>query len=341
MKVPSRIALTLGLALGVSTCAFAQWYAAEIHPSGAMGSFAYGGGPGLVVGNVYPVININPEGCMWIGGSSQNYMPFGSTSTTIRRTDGWDAVGYANIGGDQAIMWFGQGILYANMAPPGSVSSKLFDLSGGRQVGWYRNPGGNNRAAIWSGPSQPIVDLNPGRWYGSAALGISGHTQAGYLTNGTDAFACRWNDTALSYLNMHPAGYTGSQASDVSFDRACGYAYSPDVNSDSNLRAMWWDTLSGTATDLNPSGSQGSRANAISSHYVVGFALDSLGNRNAMLWNLNTGAVVNLHDELSSIGTYESSEATDVWFEGDYVKVCGWCYNGTTIGSAVLWLGKI
>jgi len=346
MAFANRLTFCTVLAGLSLTSANAQWYAFDIHPGGNGQSAAYGGRGDLMVGLVDPTNNIQYLGEMWVNGAAQDLVPAGSTKTLLRRTDGTDIVGYATFNGVQcATAWFGQGILWANLAPRRSVASALYDLDAGRQVGYYRNSTGGNMAAIWSGTASSVVNLHPGGMYtDSYARGISGNIQVGAATTAGHEHAGRWYNTSSTFLDMQPSGFNSSIATDVDGDLACGFAFDNSYGVfDDGTQAHYWDVVTGTPTNIHPGGFSTSKAYGINSGLAVGYMCESGGNPRAVLWNIRSGTLIDLQTVLDNYSPfYTGSVALDVWYEGDYVKVCGYGVDlWSNQAHAVMWMGLL
>jgi hypothetical protein len=140
-----------------------------------------------------------------------------------------------------------------------------------------------------------VVDLNPlaGGW--SYGVATSGNSQVGWgygPTTGGDDRAFLWQGTAASAVNLHPAGYTGSQALDISGNTQVGSARSGDFN-----HAMLWTGTAASAVDLHPPGFAGTVAYSVSGSTQVGTGGGpSTGNNvHALLWTGTAASKVDLH----------------------------------------------
>ena len=66
---------------------------------------------------------------------------------------------------------------------------------------------------MWTGTAASFVDLHPvNRFNYSAATGIAGNQQVGWVTLGQTQFASLWTGTAASWVNLNPTGVTDAIA---------------------------------------------------------------------------------------------------------------------------------
>jgi hypothetical protein len=176
------------------------------------------------------------------------------------------------------------------------------------------------------------VDLHPeGNWIASVALGTSGTNQVGYVGvlsqgpfGGLDATASLWSGTAASWVSLHPAVATTSEARGVFGTQQVGAASIGGVN-----HASLWNGTAESWVDLNPVGATLSEAFAVFDGWQVGYA-EIEGIRHASLWNGSAGSWLDLGAFLPSGSS--GSTATGVWSEGSTIFVSGYAGN-----AAVIW----
>lgn len=237
--VAASAALALG-SLGVSSAARGQWSVTNLHPtsweySGALGAF----GPQQVgsVGYSIPTGGEVTHASMWNGSAASwiDLHPAGFKSVAYA-TSGEHQVGYIDYTDPsgptprpqtRASLWSGTAASWVNLHPFKSGNSAARGVFGSQQVGEVEG-----RASLWSGTASSWVDLHPkGSWIGSVALGTSGTHQVGYVGvlspgpfGGLDTTASLWSGTAASWVSLHPAGATTSEARGIFGTQQVGVA---------------------------------------------------------------------------------------------------------------------
>lgn len=249
--------------------------------------------------------------------------PVGFTSSRAEGVSGNVQIGYATgpaTGGvDHAFLWSGTAASGVDLNPAAFNSSRAVATSGARQVGAGRNPVGpgetTSHAVVWSGTAGSAVDLHPAGYLNSTALGISdtGTNQAGYGTvpipetaGSVRLHALLWSGSAASVVDIHPAGFTDSQALGFSGDSQFGYGITPDPNS--RTHALLWHGTAASVVDLHPAGFGSSRTFGGSATSQVGIG----DGGQALLWHGTAESVVSLHPAgfylSQALGASESSQ---------------------------------
>lgn len=157
---------------------------------------------------------------MWSGtaGSFHDMAPPGSTNSVIFGMGPGQQVGSfatPTVENGHACVWSGTPASEVDLN--GSLdASQAYATDGRHQVGTGDMPGGaRSHAMLWSGSASNSVDLNPAGADSSEAHAVSGPYEAGYFFVGPAAYACLWQGTAASFVNLHqllPPGFTSSYA---------------------------------------------------------------------------------------------------------------------------------
>lgn len=155
-------------------------------------------------------------------------------------------------------------------------------------------------AALWNGSPNSLVDLNPviiinnmvvGSWVQSSALFVAGNQEVGFGQNGmvTGQRALLWNGTASSFIDLHPAGYSSSQANGIGGNQQVGFALA------SARHAILWTGSSQSAVDLNPVGFSDSEARMTDGEHQVGWGTSSAdSSSHALLWTDTAQSAIDL-----------------------------------------------
>jgi hypothetical protein len=98
-----------------------------------------------------------------------------------------------------------------------------------------------------------------------------------------------WSGTAASWVDLHPAGATSSEARGVSGSLQAGWANVGGVN-----HASLWSGTAASWVDLHPAGATRSEARAASGSQQAGFA-NVGGVNHASLWSGTAASWVDLH----------------------------------------------
>lgn len=174
-------------------------------------------------------------------------------------------------------------VTYADPDPEGGA---VYYVSGAQQVGYaYLSASNTVTAAIWSGPSNSVINLSPAGALGSYAYGGAGNQQVGtvwfdsYLDH--PFYAAVWNGSSASFRNLHPPGANYSQAFGTSGSQQVGEV---DFGPPSwHVAAALWHGTAGSFVDLTPSGSEGT-AWAVAAGQQAGVVY-LLGGQHAAIWS--------------------------------------------------------
>ncbi|HEX4488089.1 MAG TPA: PEP-CTERM sorting domain-containing protein [Terriglobales bacterium] len=150
-----------------------------------------------------------------------------------------------------------------------------------------------------SGADYKVTILNPDGWY-SFGEGISGATQVGYGATISDVnaqHALLWNNTAESFVDLHPAGFSSSMAYATSGSSQVGIAVFEGLNGEIFTHAQLWNGSAASAIDLNSAGLQNSYTLAVSGAIQVGRGNGSATGfaDHALMWTGSPTSVVDLN----------------------------------------------
>lgn len=338
--LPHRIAGTsvglLAAAVGGMTAApaLAQWTVTNLHPTGAIGSYAFGCSGGQQVG--VATVGVD-RAYMWRGTAASAVdlsMPASVGSSRANFSGDGFQVGRAFVNGvTRAGMWNGSSA-WVDLNPTGTstaTESEAFAVHGAQQVGRARFNGGvADVASLWGGSAQSWVHLIPAQSTVSAAYGVYNGMQVGYAVISNVPRAGTWHGTPGSWVSIHPAGATGSIAYAVHEDRIVG-----TVSMNGITRASMWNSSTGPWVDLNPPNSTESRASAVHQDIEVGFVRIG-GVSHASLWR---GTAASWEDlSLALTGSWGATTAQGVWNDLTTTYVAGYGFNNDTHrNEALLW----
>jgi hypothetical protein len=245
------------------------------------------------------------------------------------RIDGAQQVGVASTmdGRDRASLWSGSAASWVNLHPSGAFSSRAYDVDGGQQAGIVGTDAGS-RASHWGGTAASWVNLHPGFLY-SHVYGVDAGAQAGSVSlNATgDVKASLWTGTAASWMNLSPPG-TVSEAFGIDAGQQVGWV---------NRRAALWSGTAASWVDLHPLGAAESVALGVHGGWQAGWATHGSppGARRACVWR---GTAASWQALPLPPGSWDRSEATDVWTGGTTIHVVGWGINESANRyEALLW----
>ena len=208
----------------------------DLHPSCAVGSFAYGTSGTQQAGCVYRYIDSVwcVHASMWSGTAASwiDLNPAGSTDSIAYATSGGQQTGWSYIDGvEHAGLWSGTAGSWVDLNPFGAASSAAYAICGNQQAGSAAIDG-TSHAGIWSENASSWVDLNPAEATKSIAAATCEIAQAGYAIIDGKSHAGMWTGTATSWMDLHallPAGvYDTSRAMGIytsgNTTWVCGYA---------------------------------------------------------------------------------------------------------------------
>ena len=136
--------------------------------------------------------------------------------------------------------------------------------------------------------------------YASAAHAAGGGAQVGFVADFTSELgagstrAALWNGSSSSLLDLHPTGFSWSNALGVSGNYQAGHGL---ATAGGKEHALLWNGTANSVVDLNPTGFEKSIAYAVSGSSQVGTATNGLGwsSSRAIFWQGNAASAVNLH----------------------------------------------
>ncbi len=281
--------------------------------------------------------------------NSADLHPVGGVYTTSAAisTDDLEQCGYATFyGSPHAMKWSGSAASYVDLhSATGQTWSYCLGSYGGQQVGFGERPVYTitfQYAYLWSAGT--AINLHPTLlpFQYSKAMGVRGGQQVGYASTvpypygETFAYqsghAILWAGTAASALDLHPAGYVGSQALATNGSQQGGWASNTLPNSQ---HAALWSGTAATFVDLNPIGYNDSRITALTATQQVGDGwvgpMGAAGSvRHALVWSGTPDTVVDLNQFLPA--GYLHAVATGVDAIGNIV---GYAYNTPAQGLVV------
>jgi hypothetical protein len=195
--------------------------------------------------------------------------------------------GFAHAG-----IWQGSAASWVDLHPSAIARHSFANATDGvHQYGFVELlSNGSDHAAMWSGTAASFADMNPPSATASSILGVAGGQQAGSASypGSLNEHATLWFGTAQSAIDLHPAqaasGYSDLLATDGVFQ--VGVA-----SIGSGPHAGLWQGTAASFVDLHaflPAGYGSSTATCAEEYqgrtWVGGYAVDSLGNKEAFLW---------------------------------------------------------
>lgn len=172
-----------------------------------------------------------------------------------------------------------------------------------------------------------VTLLSPPAGYNESAVsGISASQQAGYYFNVITSYrAAYWNGASDSIVDLHPADYFDTVASDTTGNVQVGYGLRASFGGAPH--ALLWRGTAESVVDLNPNGFLYSQAYAASDERQVGFGYRDDQVSRALMWRGTAESVVDLHPT-----GYDTSHASDV--NGSYQVGSAYAFNTV---RAMLW----
>ena len=211
-----------------------------------------------------------------------------------------------------ALSWHGAATTVVDLHPSVFTDSEAHGTSGAEQVGFGDGPatGGRTHALLWRGSAASVVDLHPRGFDSSEALATSGGQQVGWGNPiGTENrpglwqhHAVLWRGSAGSVVDLHPNGFTSSEAHGISGAEQVGFGTD---QTGGGTHALLWRGSAGSVVDLHPNGFTTSAAWGTSDGQQVGSGSGPVtGNiTHALLWRGSAGSMVDLNPP----GFWESS----------------------------------
>lgn len=342
----SALPITTGLALLAIPGLAQQYHSNDLTPpyasagklQGTRSGKQVGGGSNshayLLSGNALTSIDLHPV--------------TGYYSSMATSTDGLEQCGYSgsSLGGIHAMKWSGSSSSAVDLHPSGFNFSYCTSVDNGEQGGFAEQQSyfvTMSHAMVWHG-SSAAVDLHPVGHLYSRVMGVKNGEQVGYgsslaypygdytVSGHTGSRALRWNGTAASVVNLHPAGYDASEALATNGTRQGGWGYRA---LDGRTHAMLWTGTADSAVDLHPAGYSDSKITAIFDNRQVGEGWVGIPGqlgavRHALLWTGTAESVVDLNQYLPA--GYTHAVATGIDADGNVV---GYAYNTYLQGMGV------
>ncbi|MBL9200787.1 MAG: hypothetical protein JNL39_09790 [Opitutaceae bacterium] len=289
----------------------------------------------LLTGNALSAVDLHP---------ALGFYYSMATATDETQQGGW---GYATTGGIHALVWSGTAASVVDLQPSGYNFSFCLGVHGGEQVGYAQSQSyfvTASHAHLWRGSSNSAVNLHPGTLTYSRALGVRNGEQVGYASSvaypdgeslgyHTTSRAFKWNGSAASAVDLHPAGFDASEATSTNGTQQGGWGYI--ALGTSHQHALLWSGSAASVVDLHPAGYTDSRINALNATVQVGEgwvgtpgALGSV--RHALVWSGTAGSVIDLNQCLPA--GYTHAVATGVSDDG---KIVGYAYNNYVTGLGI------
>lgn len=306
-----------------TSSAFAAWSVTNLHPAGAVESFAFAADGNRQYGYVGITFG-NRRASIWQGSSAYTDLnPTGKNDCRVLGASNGTQVGYANSSGGR---WSGSSGTWVDLNPAGSPYSVATGVGGG-QISGYASVNSKKCAGYWSGDT--FVNLAPGE-QSSQANGVAGGQQVGYVIIANVSRASLWTGTAASRVDLHPTGASGSSCLGTTGTRQVGYVDYPGTT-----HAATWSNTAASFVDLHPAGASSSVAQSANGPYQVGYAVVDDEFR-ASFWTGTAQSWVDLHASLPA--DFSSSKATGISSDGTFLYVVGHGYNMTTgRNEALLW----
>jgi hypothetical protein len=218
-----------------------------------------------------------------------------------------------------------------DLSTPGT-SLYLRGSGDGQQVGLGVYPGqpigSSNRAILWSGSADTMVDLTPSGYSYGFATGAENGVQVGTVASNFTAVpkdttfapyrASLWHGTSAGWMDLNPAGYYQSWGNCIAGGQQGGYGKPTSAEAS---HALLWSGTAASVVDLTPYPGIATVVNGCAPGVQVGNA----GDRAAM-WHGTAASFVNLHPDF-----YAYSNALAVSQE----QTVGWGNHS----HAVLWTG--
>lgn len=348
MNTRSFLTRTLPGVLILTSPAFSQYYSNDLTPptasaaklNGSRSGKRVGGGSNnhayVVSGNALTAVDLHP--------------PTGYYSSMATSTDGIEHCGYSgsNLGGIHAMKWSGtSNTSSVDLHPSGFNFSYCTSVDNGDQGGFAEQQSYAvtiSHAMLWHG-SSVATDLHPAIGYTfSRVMSIRNGEQVGYgsalaypygdyVTGVHSASkALKWNGTAASVVELHPAGWDASEALATNGVLQGGWAYRL---SDGRVHAMVWSGTAASAMDLHPAGYSDSKITAIFGNKQVGEGWTGIPGaagsvRHALAWSGTAQSVVDLNQYLPPGYTHAVATGTD-----DSGNIVGYAYNTYLPGLGV------
>ncbi|MCG3125366.1 MAG: hypothetical protein CHACPFDD_00184 [Phycisphaerae bacterium] len=269
--------------------------------------------PGSVGGAIYDV-----EGAYLVGWFWHTWQCWGGSQYW---TCAWQSAGY----------WTAPTMSFIeSVHSSGAEFDSLYATDGERMVGTltYEYTEGNydSQAHLWT-PPNGVTSLHFAPATDTSATAIDGNFQYGnYYVQYGSSHAVMWTGSAVSHVDIHPAGYSSSSVSGAGDNQAVGTATS------GNSHAVLWTNGGAALVDLHPIGAASSSAAAAHGGMQAGIV-----DGRAALWigsaesHFDLGAIV--PDGFTASGAEDFEIAPD-----GSVTVVGYGFNTyTNRYEALVW----
>jgi uncharacterized membrane protein len=208
----------------------------------------------------------------------------------------------------------------------GYTDSYALATDGSRQVGYVVPEVGRERAVMWTGTAESMVDLTPPGFRAAQPQGFLGEYVVGNARESLSEplHAVLWNRPNNGVTDLTPAGLLVSHVEAAGGGQAVGWT--------GTGYAYVWTGVDGSGVDLHPAGKLWSYALGTNGRQQVGY-VDNGTTVNAALWSGTADSYVDLGALLPS--GYTNSHATGIDAEGNIIG-----YATTTDQSfphAILW----
>ena len=317
--------------------------AIDLNPSGFDESHGMDISGGEQVGyGAGPATGGHTHALLWRGSAASvvDLHPSNSDFGAQSRSAGWDRADSAAVGvcgGQQVgyggsvipLLWRGSAASVVDLSPSKGVQlegigeagieySQTLATSGDQQVGGGRETatsGNSHHALLWRGTPADVVELQaPSGIWESYAVGTSAEEQVGYGYWGRASegvtHALLWHGSPAAAVDLHPRGFSSSEADSTSGGQQVGYGSGPATGGQDH--ALLWRDSAESVVDLHPAGFFYSRALGTNGEEQVGW-----GDQHALLWQGTAASVVDLHTFLPP--GFTASVATDIDATGDIV----------------------
>ena len=219
------------------------------------------------------------------------YPTEGFRDVTVAGSEGNQQVGQARLTGQSnpydghALLWLGNSTAPVDLHPAtgGWLFSEAIDTDGIRQVGYIKKFNGQSiiqNAVIWNSSASDFVILNEGF---SAAVGIGGNQQVGYVSGGLSCSECGptsfryavlWRGTRESAVILNPPGSNWRSAAVADTDGVQQVGGGTDASQPVNFqqRALIWYGSRESFVDITPDNYKNAFAVAVKNGTQVGQA---------------------------------------------------------------------
>lgn len=331
----SRIALSISLALCISSIASAGWTATIVNGSSTNPSFAFAVTASTVYGSLQSSTSTDPTS--WTDGIALNWNQGRSITGQLFGSDGFDVVGglSVNAGAQEPVLFRGSPENFIRLSSSKVTYGRARATWGGIQVGFGRSQG-VDQAAVWRGTAKSFKSIHPRGYVSSEATTILNLQIGGSAYTSSGAVACAWEGSNYRFkvVDSSPSEINASNA--TSYGGFRGHLGGTEV-------AYLWSKGSNAATNVAPPNTDRS--------WVTGMDQDKVSitstsaNYPSQAWVFDTFNSItpwtDLHMVLDSTfpGTFYASSAMAVWRDttNNRIRVVGRGYSSTAGNVAILW----